>query len=496
MLTMQDVGIKEIEEFSKYIKEKIGIDYLSRNCAHLRLAIWEMMKKCGINDSNALLTQIRQRVDVFNDFLELVTTGETYFFRDIKQFEALESYVLPQLIKKKSIVFENQKDKQIKYRPKIRVLSCGCSTGEEPYSIAMVISENVNFDIFDVELFAFDINKAVIQKAQKGVYGNYSFRGAKPTYLNRYIEKKDNFYYVSESIKNRVKFHVTNIFNLEESPDIYGMFDIIFCKNINIYFDLRDTKRVINLLTNHLSNNGYLFIGSCESLLNISEKLEVGKYKEAYLYRFKEINKEINFFAENKKTDFTVSFLPQSLQMPVMKQELFSSEERIQIDNFSKYRDGVMAYSLKDFVRAEQELKAQLMHTPDHLATHIALAHVYADSNKISEAVVSCERAIALDNLCGDAYFILGIINQSQGLYSKAVYFFQRVLYCEGTNFLASYCLACVYQDLGEFEKTRKQIQFTIKLIENLGMEKATKIIAGYTASYILSICSDLLGGE
>ncbi|KAA0257101.1 protein-glutamate O-methyltransferase CheR [Deferribacter autotrophicus] len=201
--------------------------------------------------------------------INLVTINETYFFREKGQIDYLVGKVIPSEIQKGKRSF--------------KILSAACSTGEEPYSIAMALKEKMldtkaRFDIIGV-----DINTDVVRTAQEGIFRSVSFRGVDPKIIAKYF-KKDGFnYYLSNEIKRMVRFMQGNITERALYLKI-GKCDVIFCRNVLIYFDVETKKKVIEHFYNSLNNPGYLFLGHSETMNRLSDKFEMNNFRTGIVY--------------------------------------------------------------------------------------------------------------------------------------------------------------------------------------------------------------------
>lgn len=194
------------------------------------------------------------------NIVDILTTNETYFFREPNQLRAFIDEVLPEIKERKN-------SKNIK---KLRVWSAGCSSGEEPYSLAMLILESGHFWDWQVEIFASDISNRVLHTARKGVYAKASFRMTEQKYIDKYFENLDHGRYkVVDRVKKLVNFGHLNLFD-STMLCLIGKFDVIICRNVIIYFDLEAKKKVISSFYDRLDNGGFLLLGHAESLMGVS----------------------------------------------------------------------------------------------------------------------------------------------------------------------------------------------------------------------------------
>jgi chemotaxis protein methyltransferase CheR len=204
---------------------------------------------------------------------DLLTVNETYFFREERQLHAFSEEILP-------LIVEEKKDNRI-----LRIWSAGCSTGEEPYTIAMLCCASGLLRDWEIDIFASDISQRVIQTARRGSFNESSFRNMPDGLREKYFEKlADNKYRIHDEIKQMVTFGKVNLFD-EHKTGILNEVDLIFCRNVIIYFDVEAKKRVIETFYRKLRKNGYLLLGHAESLLSLSTKFKLTHFKHDMVYQ-------------------------------------------------------------------------------------------------------------------------------------------------------------------------------------------------------------------
>ena len=208
----------------------------------------------------------------FDQIYDLVTTNETYFFREPAQLAAFTEEIIPDILSRKSI-------------RKIRIWSAGCSSGEEPYTIAMLLEEARLYAQSVFEIFASDINQSVLAKARRGHYRENAFRATDPAVRQRYFAREtDGAWRISDEIRNRVSFGRLNLYD-EPRVSLLGNVDVIFCRNVIIYFDDASKRMVINNFYNRLIDGGYLLLGHSESLITLSTQFKLKHLKNDMVYQ-------------------------------------------------------------------------------------------------------------------------------------------------------------------------------------------------------------------
>jgi chemotaxis protein methyltransferase CheR len=214
----------------------------------------------------------KNREEELTSIIDIITVNETYFFREQNQLKTFSEEILPEL---KDI----NKDKK-----RLRVWSAGCSTGEEPYTIAILVLEKGYFHNWNIEIFGSDINQRVLQAARSGIYRKNSFRATEPYFLRKYFREEDNISKISDNVKKYVNFSHLNLLD-PFKVKLVGTVDVIFCRNVLIYFDYPSRKKVIDMFYERLADGGYLLLGHAESLINISTAFSLRHFKYDMVYQ-------------------------------------------------------------------------------------------------------------------------------------------------------------------------------------------------------------------
>lgn len=226
----------------------------------------------GFREYYQFLKYDRRRDEEIADIMDLLTTNETYFFREAFQLRAFTDEIVPEVMKQK------HKERTL------RIWSAGCSTGEEPYTIAMLLLEMGCFHGWRIEIVGSDISHRVVQHARKGVYTKSSFRATEERYLKRFFTETDEGYRISDPVRELVTISQMNLFDANRLA-LLGKMDVIFCRNVIIYFDQSSKKRVIESFYNTLRGGGYLLLGHSESLMNISTAFALKHLKNDMVYQ-------------------------------------------------------------------------------------------------------------------------------------------------------------------------------------------------------------------
>lgn len=249
---------------SGYLHRESGIALTEEKAYLVENRLGELCRNIGLSGISALVQELRQRPSgqVKQQMVEAMTTNETSFFRDVSPFEALKMSILPELLEAR------------KQTRQLRIWSAAASTGQEAYSTAMMLDMNFARVIKDwnIEVLGTDLAEKVLERCRTGEYSQLEVnRGLPAQYLVAYFKKKASRWQISEQIRKVVRFEQMNLL---EVPQRVGHFDIIFCRNVLIYFDDPTKRKVLSALRSKLKPDGYLILGASEVLTNGADLFE------------------------------------------------------------------------------------------------------------------------------------------------------------------------------------------------------------------------------
>ncbi len=260
----------DFELFRKVIYDESGITFSATNRSILDSRLKERLRDKNMDNVRAYYDVIMSDKEEMKVLLDSVTTNLTRFFRNQPHFDTLVNYVIPTLIEEKKKRGETT----------IRVWSAGCSTGEEPYTIAMILKDILPAP-FSFEIMASDLSLKCLMVGKQGFYEESRIQGIPPNYLDRYFTKSGAGYQVVDDLKKHIRF---DYHNLKHDSGLRNL-DIVFCRNVLIYFDDEAQLNVVNGFYNAMAAHSYLFIGHSESLFGMDTKFEFLKTDWACLYQ-------------------------------------------------------------------------------------------------------------------------------------------------------------------------------------------------------------------
>ncbi|GMO42118.1 MAG: protein-glutamate O-methyltransferase CheR [Termitinemataceae bacterium] len=256
--------------YQKLIYNESGITFTPANRSILEGRLKERLRQNGVASPKLYFDTISVKKDELKIFLDSITTNLTWFFRNQPHFDALEKFVLPEILAAKKPSGDLT----------LRVWSAGCSTGEEPYTIAMLLSEKLPA-AYKFEIVASDLSLKCLMAAKEGFYAKDKTVGVPETYIPKYFDKTEDGFKIKEALKAKIRFDYHNLKNV--SP--WKNFDIVFCRNVLIYFDDVAKAEVVNHFYNSMAPKSFLYIGHSESLFGMNTKFEFVKTQWTTLYK-------------------------------------------------------------------------------------------------------------------------------------------------------------------------------------------------------------------
>lgn len=238
--------------------EETGIVLPARKKHMVYSRLSRRLRQLGLKNFSQYCLRVQNEPSELVSFVNALTTNLTAFFREEHHFEYLNDEISPRWKKRRN--------------KRIRVWSSACSTGEEPYSIAMTLAEHFSGAEWDLKILATDLDTNVLSKASKGLYAEESTTGLPPQYRSKYIQSNQAGIQIKQSIQKMIHFKQLNL--LQNWP-MTGPFDLIFCRNVLIYFDNETKAKIIAKFRKLLAPDGLLFIGHSETLTNISDEFDL-----------------------------------------------------------------------------------------------------------------------------------------------------------------------------------------------------------------------------
>ncbi|MBE8989930.1 CheR family methyltransferase [Nostoc sp. LEGE 12450] len=428
---------------------------------------------CSLNDYYQFLVARNQLVPGATEWQELIsllTVTETYFFRDQGQMSLLKNQLLPELIERKrelSLTQCNPANEEF-YRPTLRLWSAGCSTGEEAYSLAILVKELIpDNQTWNILILGTDINQPALALAQQGIYSDWSFRTTTPEIKNRYFHSHKQGWKIDPGIQAMVKFQPGNL--MQDNFPAYASrihdFDLIICRNVFIYFDFNAIAQVIDKFYCSLTPGGFLLTGHTELHGQKTEPFQVKNFPQSTVYQrhssLNEQSKVLNTITpaaiESRETEIFSPSLPSletGLDVSANTQTLLDAAKKSLIQE---------AYA--DVIQIAQQLIAL---APQGFQAYCLMAEAYANFGDYSQANQACQQALQINPLAIEPYHLLAQIAEEQGDRDSAKLFLKRIIYLAPNSVTAHLELGSIYEREGNEKQAQKTWRSLLEILQNL----------------------------
>ncbi|PTR14778.1 CheR-type MCP methyltransferase [Nitrosospira sp. Nsp2] len=438
-------------QLSRLLEKEMGLYYPAKSWGDLERRIAAAAPALGTVDAESCIRQLlsasltRQQLEILAGHL---TVGETYFFRETGSFDVLEECILPELMRARA-----------RSGRQLRIWSAGCCTGEEPYSIAILLDRlSQHTADANATILATDINPAFLEKAAKGLYGEWSFRATPPWIKERYFKRRKNGQFeILPHIRKRVTFSYLNLAE-EIYPDIINgadAMDVIFCRNVLMYFSPDSVMKIGKNFYRSLVNGGWLILSPVELGRDLFPQFKQTTFPTAIFYQKATI------------AEPSVTIDDHSTWTPVLQQDAANSQAQAlplfllgEDEKMLRFSESVATEHLIERVampdQAAEPRGAASKEDDETFEMLCDTARSYANLGKLAEAASWCEKAIAVNKLNPAARYLLATINQELGQSTTAMQLLRKTLYLDPDFVLAHFALGnlCMSHDrTGEAER-------------------------------------------
>jgi chemotaxis protein methyltransferase CheR len=421
----------------------------------------------------------------FQELVNLLTINETYFFREPEQIRLLVDHLTPRFLAAHD------------GKTPVRILSAGCSSGEEPYSLVMALLDKYGTSV--AQLFSFaggDIDSSVLTKARNARYTDFSFRGVTDEIKQRYFDKDRWGRVLKEQVRSLVSFHELNLLASDFPPALRD-FDIVFFRNVSIYFDAPTRKVIQRNLASLMKDDGILIIGTAETLANdlgvLPQVEENGLFyfvkgkpplaaSSSPIMRpaFDALTAPLPVAPPPATLAFTPPIIPAVSPVPAAPVANFDLARQLTCD--------------KRYDEALPQLEAVLADNPAHAAARLLKAHVLINRKDFSAAADLAQRVLAADTWSIDALLLLGLAAKWRNQTGEAIRCFKQAAYTCHECWPAHYYLADLYRKSGEQELARRAYRVVVQLLSGNEPDTGIKHIPlGLLAGEVRFLCEHQL---
>lgn len=493
----KDLTSEEFEMFRDWIHKHSGIFLEDIKMDSLRISLVTRATRLDYTDYRDYFKHLSHDEDEFKELMNLVTINETSFFRFPAQFDALRDQVIPEILQGKS-----PGDRQF------RVWSAGCSTGEEPYTIAMTLLDSTLEPLgYQMEVMGSDVSTQALDRAKAGVYPARALNNLSQNVIQRWFEAVPDGHRPVRRVRDLCSFHFHNLIKEPYPLAFMSTWDVIFCRNVTIYFRVESTRRVVDHFYEALNPGGYLFIGHSETLTSVSDRFEPVEINGVFLYR-KPLEKRVISFSEvaaaRRSARRTVDERPP--RRTALRAEADHAEKPARrrvsaatpvvatsdADPATVEQLVARAHELLEEARASEALELALRALalqPDNLHAHVVAAFAYADAGDLDAATAQAEDALRVNPLAASARYILGVIKRERGDLNGAESEFKRTIYIDQNFVLAHFALAGVHRSRGDLGSACKEYENTLRALYANPDGGWTAFLGGFKADLLSRTC-------
>ncbi|MHB8880567.1 MAG: CheR family methyltransferase [Thermodesulfovibrionales bacterium] len=444
-----------LKPFKCLIREKCGLSFDDSREAILVEGIRSRLSRRALASSEEYLDLLAREPHEFNSLLNLITVNETYFLREPGHFALLTEKLLPDMLAGKK-------------GDRLKIVCAGCSTGEEPYSIAMALMERFgpafsrNFSVV-----GFDIDEEALGKARAGVYAGHSFRGVPDHIQKGFFREQGTGFRISDAVREGVEFLRLNLF-AESYPETVMNADVIFYRNVSIYFEPAAQQRIFRNLAGMLNQKGYLFMSSAETSGHDIGVLSLVEMDGIYLY---EKGVEVQIGERRKQPSSRHKAVPAAAHggagAPAPGTKHAAGRKK---DEPHQVFDRALALAEgKKYDDALKLTERIIGMQPSFVKAHMLRAGILINLQRLDEAETACRGGMEHDQWNLEGYLLLGLIARARGDAEEAKKRFKKAVYVKSSCWLAHFYLAEIYRFEGDSQPACREFEVVIKLLEEKG---------------------------
>jgi chemotaxis protein methyltransferase CheR len=483
------IGVTELDEFRRAIAERLGLSFDDSKDETLAEVLGRRAAAFGCDPARypRELATFPHDADELAALAGDLTVPETYFFRNIEQFHALAEAVVPARVKERG------------HPGTLRVLSAGCASGEEAYTLAMILRDLEPG--WDAEILAVDVNPAGLERARRAQFSRWSLRETPADMQDRWFQVRPRGVELDETIRAAVRFERHNL--VAEDPALWAAarYDVVFCRNVLMYFTPERARAVVARITRALAPDGFLFLGHAETLRGLSQEFHLCHTHETFYYRRRSaplvpIVPVAHAAAERAPA------VPRGDASDAWVDEIRRASERVarlaaavparapgvaaSTWSLDAARELLREERFADAVRAVDDLPAEADGDPDVLLLRsVVLVH----AGEVERAEHACERLLAADDLSAGAHYVLALCRESTGDLAGAVEHDRMAVHLDPGFAMARLHLGLLARRAGDAPAMRRELDAAAALLEREDASRLLLFGGGFNRATLIALC-------
>lgn len=497
---MTRIDGNDLAVFRDVIERRLGLSFDEAKLEGLR-EVFVRRVSTAVDGARAYLARLDDETNgaELRELARELTVGETYFFRHREQFAAFSEVALPDRL---------QRDRGAR---ELRILSAGCASGEEPYSIAVrVLSHGIPLGV-RVSIRGVDVNSVALEKARRGCYSAWSLRETDADERSRWFMTHGREYVVPADVRKLVSFEEGNL--ADDDPTLFApeTYDIVFCRNVLMYFSPARTVEVVARLSRSLVPGGYLFLGHAETLRGLSHDFHLQHTHNAFYYRRKGVLEPDLAVTPPMPRPSTPLRSPDSSWVGTWLETVQRTSERIERlthtaphgsrEQHDRAPPGARADLgvVLDLLRHERfaealtalrELSATAERDPDATLLRAALL---THSGELDAAEAACRELLAHDELNAGAHYLLALSDERRGNLQQAIEHDRIAVYLDATFAMPRLHLGLIARRTGDRESARRELGQAIALLQREDTSRLSLFGGGFGRDGLIALCRSAL---
>lgn len=472
----------DLDKIKQIIRTRYKLDFKPDFFRFLQDALEARLRATGTEDSAHYIHLLDTDPQEIADLVNLLTNKETYFLRENPHYRLLVRELFPNLLRNRSF-----------FGQKVRIVSAGCSSGEEPYSLVIALAESFGEGVIDqIEVVGLDINDEVLHHASMAVFGRYSFRGVAPEIRQRYFsEFPGNRFVLNETVRENVRFERHNLAQWPY-PEAARNADLIFYRNVSIYYQPGTREAIFANLSRLLNPGGFLLMGAVEIPLHDTGHLKMSQYDDVFYF-----SREPSLIAAPPPAPVQQKpAFPETVPMPVQHPAPISRPIAQPVSGGPGEDEALLDEAR--LLAEQEEMEAALDKVENVVQAHpdcclaIGLkAYILLQLNRDQETEETCRLALEQNDFLPLPHLLLGLAFQKGTNHDEAVKQLRKVIYLDPSCWLAHFHLAESYRATGDAQSACREFNITLKLLEDTGLDNHGLPVFhwNYTADQMVTIC-------
>ena len=498
--------------FAQFIARTIGLHFTEERFFELEQKMLAVTREAGRDDVESYLLWLMSAPlsrELLDNLARALTIGETYFLRDPRSYQVLEEELLPGLIAQRRGTEKS-----------LRIWSAGCSTGEEPYSLAILLSRIIpDLAGWNISLVATDINPQALERARRGIYSQWSFRNAPPWLMDYFTRCEDGRFEIIPRIRDLVRFDYLNLADHESPVTSLGTdhLDLVFCRNVMLYFEPKQIERTVARFHEALRDGGWLFVGPTEVDQSLLQGFSCRLYPGAFVLK-KGVEKEAFGGGQHPPHSPTTDSAAQgskkaasasgphpshpaaprtraALETPAGPYSRQEPAEAPQPAAPPGYPEALALYQAGSYEEAADSVRRALDAGPQPAEALALGARAFANLGRFSEARALCEQAIAADRLSAQSHYLHAIILEQQGDLAAAASALKNVLFIDQDYLLAYFALGNLSRQVGDAGESERNFGNALRILERRDPHEVLPEADGLTAGRLAQMIRGMSKG-